>query len=295
MSENDKQFLLNKIKELNADLVQKDRIIENFKKEMISANKRLESLIAQINRHYKLLQKLQYQLVPTELPNIPGFDFSHKFLPSFISGGDYFDIYNEKKNLKFGVFVSSCSGHSASALLLSVLLKSSEELDKTKYTSSKKMLMSLLKELKEELGEADRVSLIYATIDRRTLQIKVSRLGSCLGYILRGKELIPLGVESSEFSNDFHDEINEAQLILEPKDQLIFVSSGLIKVQNLEGEEFGLERLFQSALGAASGVHELRNSILMAVKKHSQGGELKQDLTVVTASVKGNVLKLAGS
>lgn len=295
MSENDKQFLLNKIKELNADLIQKDRIIENFKKEMLSANKRLESLIAQINRHYKLLQRLQYQLVPTDLPNVPGFDFSHQFLPSYISGGDYFDIYNEKKNLKFGIFVSSCSGHSASALLLSVLLKSSEELDKTKYISPKKMLASLLGELKGQLEDADRVSLIYATIDRRTLKLNVSRLGSCLGYILRNNELIPLGSDNSEFSKDFSDEIIESNLNLEPKDSVIFVSAGLTKVQSLAGEEFGLERLYQSILGASSGVHELRNSILMAIKKHSQGGELRQDLTVVTASVKGSVLKLASS
>ena len=284
---------MNKIKELNADLMQKDRIIENFKKEMLSANKRLESLIAQINRHYKLLQKLQYQLVPTELPNVPGFEFSHKFAPSFINGGDYFDIYNGKKNLKFGIFVSSCSGHSASALLLSVLLKNSQELDKTKHISSKKMLNVLLKELKEQLGEADRVSLIYATIDRRTLQAKISRLGSCLGYILRNNELIPMGEESPEFSTSFTEEINEEKLNLESKDQLIFVSAGLVKIQNLSGEEFGLERLYQSILASSGGVHELRNSIFMAAKKHSQGGELRQDLTVVTASVKGNVLKLA--
>ena len=293
VSHSDNHFLEQKIKELNSNLLEKDRIIENFKKEMLVANQRLESLISQISRHYKLLQKLQYKLIPTELPSITGFSFSHQFVPSYINGGDYFDIYNKPKSLKFGIFISSCSGHSASALLLSVLLKNSEMLDNTKSASSKKILAQILNELKPQLANSDRISLLYATIDRRTLKAKFCRLGHCLGYILRGSEIIPLESNVSEFHQEFDEEVDEKAVSLEPKDGLVFISAGLVKVKNLEGEEFGVERLNQAIMRSDKGVHEIKNALFMAVKKHSQGTELQQDMTIVVSFVKDNVLKLA--
>ena len=82
-----------RIRELEGELVDRERDLSVFREELGKANIQLERFITQINSELKLASTIQKALVPTEFPNIPGFEFSTKFVPSAVSGVDYFDIF----------------------------------------------------------------------------------------------------------------------------------------------------------------------------------------------------------
>ncbi|MDV7400207.1 hypothetical protein RZS08_52825, partial [Arthrospira platensis SPKY1] len=67
-----------------------------------------------------------------------------------------------------------------------------------------------------------------------------------------------------------------------------------VTAKNLDGEEFGSERLFESILNAPKqGVHDLRNEVFINLKKFSGGIEIPRDQSLVVAEVKNRVIKLA--
>ena len=105
MSDNDATLmpaLQSRISELEAELADRERDLTVFREELARANSQLERFIKQISQELKMASLIQKALVPTEFPNIPGFEFSTKFVPSVISGGDYFDIFEHEDKFRFG-------------------------------------------------------------------------------------------------------------------------------------------------------------------------------------------------
>src|SRR6476469_8091482 len=117
------ESLQSRVRELELELGDREKDLAVFRDELAKANSQLERFIKQINSELKMASTIQKALVPTEFPNIPGFEFSTKFVPSPVSGGDYFDIFEHEDRFRFGIVLASSSGYSMSALFLSVLLR----------------------------------------------------------------------------------------------------------------------------------------------------------------------------
>jgi serine phosphatase RsbU (regulator of sigma subunit) len=86
----------------------------------------------------------------------------------------------------------------------------------------------------------------------------------------------------------------EQKVPLNPRDQLLFCTPGVLEARDAQGEQFGPERLYKAILSCPSrGVHELRNEILYKVQAFSGIIEPERDQTVVALEVKDRVIKLA--
>ena len=91
--------LVELVQELEREVNAREKDLAVFRSQLIKANQSLESLIEKVAEEVKTAALVQKVLVPTEFPNIPGFEFSTKFIPSPISGGDYFDIFEHEDRL----------------------------------------------------------------------------------------------------------------------------------------------------------------------------------------------------
>src|SRR5580698_8296333 len=96
MSKPTHEQMLSRIGELEEEVRERQADLKRFREELGKANQRLETLIEQLHQEVKLAHVIQKILVPTEFPHISGFEFSTKFFPSHISGGDYFDIFEHQ-------------------------------------------------------------------------------------------------------------------------------------------------------------------------------------------------------
>ncbi len=285
-----------RIKELEAELADRDRDLTTFRTELTKANLQLEKFIRQVAQELKIAGLIQKALVPTEFPNIPGFEFSTKFIPSPVSGGDYFDIFEHEDKFRFGIVVANSSGYSMSALFLSVLLKMTGQLEARKGTPPNQILGLMAKELVPNIQNNDRANVFYAVIDRRGFELSYSGAGQVIAllYSYADNKLRRLDGVTAPFGKDFAGEFAVQTISLNPRDRVILCTEGVIKALNEKGEAFGEERLYRSVLSAPRlGVHELRNEILFQVEKFTGDKELPQDLTVVVTEVKDRVIKLA--
>ena len=290
--------LLERIAELEDEVKERQADLKRFRDELGKANQRLEAMITHLNQELKLAHVIQKTLVPTEFPHISGFEFSTKFFPSAVSGGDYFDIFEHQDRFRFGVIVSSSSGHSMSALLLSVLLKMTGQIEARRGSDPHQVLREMHERLSENMDETDQADLFYALVDRRNYEMKYVRCGSMVALHQNAAtgEVQELDSGLGAFTREFAAPKGSKVLALNPRDRIVLCTRGVIDARNAKGESYGMERVTRSFLtGPKRGVHELRNHILYEVQKFAQGLEPARDQTLVVLEVKDKVIKLAKS
>lgn len=297
MSDESSQFkeLKYQISELLDELKSKDQIIESYREELVSANARLEGLIGQISQELKVASAIHKTLVPTEFPNIQGFEFSTKFLPSMIAGGDYFDVFSHQDRMKFSLLLSCSSGHAMSALFLSVLLKFTSQMAARRSSEIGNLVKDILSTLQSEMGEMTSADLFYAVVDRRRYEMDYVRLGNIVGLHITGEgEMSLLAASGPLILRDSSTDVASHKLSLNPRDRLVVCSRGVIEAKNLKGEAFGLERLSRVLADAhRRTVHEIRNEVLIQLKSFTKGADLQRDLTILAVEVRDRVIKLA--
>ena len=296
MADDERKKLEKRVQELQAELAARGQDLATFRTELGRANGKLENLVKQIDQQLNLAAMIQKILVPTELPNIPGFEFSSKFIPSLLQGGDYFDIFEHEDRFRFGLVVASSSGYTISALFLSILLKMSGQLEARKGHTPAHILDLMARELIPQMQGADHAQLFYGVIDRRTYEMRYSCLGGILAlhYNYAQSRLQRLNPHGTGIDPTFKGPVQDTVIGLQPRDRLILCSDGVIKASNKQGQVFGEERLFQSILQAPNtGVHETRNEIIYQLERFMAGADLPKDVTVIVTEVKDRVIKLA--
>lgn len=269
-------------------MARKDSEIIIYRQELAKFSQKLDLLMSQISGDIKILSQLQKTLVPTEIPNIPGFEISRKFIYGTKSGGDYFDIFEHEDKMKFGILVASSSGYAMSALFLSLILKVSHVLEAKKGNSPDKILQQIADEIRKVAAPQDTTSAFYGVIDRRNFSLQFCSSGAMDGYYQAPQKPIQvLKSTNSAFGQQFSEVLSMASLDLEAKSRICLVSEGLSEV-------LGVETLIKILSDSArSGVHELRNELLFQAQRKSNSEEPLRDQTVVIVDVKDRVIKLA--
>lgn len=288
--------LKKRILELEQELAAKNLELHQYRQELSKTNLVLEQVIADLSQEVKLAGLIQKVLSPTEIPNIPGIEFSTKFHPGAKAGGDYFDIFGHDDRLKFGILVSSSSGYTMSALFLSVLMKLSGQIEARKGLEPDKVISMMAAEIIPNIQKNDSVSLFYGVIDRRTYELKYCSLGSVAGILQIHGQDNPAWLEPSSgpLRRDYDGKPLTDSRTLGPRDRLILCTEGLWNSTSQEGEIFGKDRLLKSLVkNPRSGVHDMRNEILFQVEKFRGSLEPVRDQTVVITEVKDRVIKLA--
>lgn len=259
-----------------------------YRQELVKFSQKLDLLMSQIAGDIKILTQLQKSLIPTEIPSIPGFEISRKFIFGSKSGGDYFDIFEHEDKMKFGILVASSSGYAMSALFLSLILKVSHVLEAKKGNSPDKILQQIADEIKKVAAPKDTTSAFYGVIDRRSFTLQFCSSGNLDGYYLAPQKPIQvLKSTNSAFGQQFSEKLSMASLDLEPKSRICLVSDGLSEILGVED----IVKIMTD--NAKANVHELRNELLFQAQRKSGLEEPLKDQTVVVVEVKDRVIKLA--
>lgn len=289
--------LKKKIQQLEDDLEKKDQDLRIYKKELSEANTQLEGLIVQVNDQLRQSLEIQKFLVPTEFPNIQGFEFSTKFSSSSVSGGDYFDIFEHYDKMRFGLFLSSASGYGMSSLFLSVLMKLTYQIEDSKNFDPTTVMQDIVQELEAQANEQDQAAIFYGVFDRRKFQMTYCNVAQPLAIHYQeatGRiDLLAATEEAfSKASQNLGQKLTNGVVDLNPKDKLIFCSSGFLSLTNEDGDSWGIDEILSIIKRhIKKDVHDLRNEIFYQASKFSR--EQPRDLTVIVTEVKDRIMKLA--
>lgn len=184
-------------------------------------------------------QEVQRVLIPETLPRVSGFAFQSEYRPAREVGGDFFQIIPHPTDGGVLIVAGDVTGKGLQAGMLGALIVGTVRAEADHSSKPLAILRSVNAQL-EQRGHAHATCL--ALHIARNGAATLANAGHLPPY-LNGKELpiqgsLPLGLlAEAEFS--------QIRFQLQPSDQLVLLSDGVVEAQNQQGKLFGFDRVRQ--------------------------------------------------
>ncbi len=250
---------------------------------------RLEKALADLDREFRSVADVQISLLPSELPELPGFEVATHYKPAERAGGDYFDFLPLPRG-KTGVLIADVSGHGAPAAVLMamarVLVHTSGELQ-----PPGDVLARLNDALCDNIPAGQFVTVCYGALDpeARTFEFATAGHPPPL-YVPPEGEPHPLGPAAVNLAlglvagTQYEEDVAE----LEPGASLVLYTDGVTEARNESGAEFGRRGLSAAVSADGAGSAEgVRDAILRALSAHVGEAPLWDDITLVVLRAQG--------
>ncbi len=266
---------------------------------LIIDNARLtERMVAQerMRRELALAAEVQQRLLPSSAPKGVAMEVAGFCEPARGVGGDYYDFLNFD-NSQLGLAIADVAGKGMpAALLMSTVQATLRSLTARNGSSSSSAneLSSLVSKLNRLLFNTTNgehyVTFFYATFDQAT---------QCLTYVNAGhnpplylqadadfqvRQLTSGGLVAGAFEHAVYE---QETVQMKTNDLLFLYTDGLSEALNVEGEEFGANRIMDTLKSIATlSADQIRDVVARRVKEWCAGMSLYDDLTFVVLKVK---------
>ncbi|MCS7078637.1 MAG: PP2C family protein-serine/threonine phosphatase [Chloracidobacterium sp.] len=238
-----------------------------------------------------LAARIQAAFLPTNAPQLEGWDIAAATLPAREVGGDFYDFFHGP-NKTLGIFMGDVSGKSVSGALFTAVamttFRSEVEEDKLGCAA---MLTRLNELLYPDMKRVRMfVAAAYVQLDLTSGRFTVANAGlPAPAYrrrgALSGESAVTFlevgGLPLGSFRRTTYNEL-QAVLHLESQDCLVLTSDGVVEALNEERAAYGYERLAAVVdRHADQGAQSLCEAIVADVKRHIGDGEQSDDITIV--------------
>jgi serine phosphatase RsbU (regulator of sigma subunit) len=193
----------------------------------------------------KLAQQIQVELLPSEPPQIDGYEFFDYYAPAKYVGGDYYDYLPLEDN-RLALVVGDVSGKGVPAALLMVKVASELEASLATEPDPVAVLNKVNRRFSRRNPDGAFVTMVLAILDLSDHQMSVVNAGHLRPLLRRpdgsvveigdAEAGLPLGVIPSRTYEHTRLEINVG-------DALVLISDGITEAQSAGGRQYGQQRL----------------------------------------------------
>lgn len=238
-------------------------------------------------------QQLQQMILPkeSELTDISELEIAGFMEPATEVGGDYYDVLRYGKNIKIGI--GDVTGHGLSSGMLMIMaqtavrtLEVAGETDPIKFlnivnrtlydnvvrmNSDKNMTLSLLDYSDNILRlSGQHEEILIARADGTIERIDTIDLG------------FPIALES-----DIADFVATTAVPLNPGDVVVLYTDGITEAENLDGVQYGLERLIEIISDNwQMSASEIKQAAIADLRQHIGKQKVYDDITLVVLKQK---------
>jgi len=233
-------------------------------------------------------QEVQSNLLPSKIPEVPGYEIVAFHRSSKDVDGNYYDVI-EYPDGKVGVLVAAASGKGVPAAMVMTMARSFFRALVTGASSPAKMLQEANRLLSPDLRAGMYVEVLMVLLDPKTHKAKLVSAGptSLFRYNFAEKKLQGIHAEGIALGFDkgpvFDKALKEVEFDLAAGDRLVLNTPGLFTIKNPEGKELG-------TIGFAKAInkHAARDSdkfvdLVVNIFDNFSGTEVKDtDVTFLT-------------
>ena len=254
-------------------------------------NSRLAAVVAEeaaarerMNRELEIARDVQARLFPKAAPTVPGLDLAGYCRPAQTIGGDYYDFLTTPAG-EIGLGVGDVAGKGIPAALLMAGLQASLRGLTLAGVSDLGDLMTKLNQLVYDTTPANRfATFFYGLYESASGRLRFVSAGHNPALLLRAAgEVEWLKTGGIGLGLKRASSYREATVVLAPGDRLLLYTDGLTEAMNPAQEEFGMERLLETAAGPALNARDLLQRLLNAVDAFAAGAPQHDDITLITA------------
>jgi hypothetical protein len=232
----------------------------------------------------EVARELQAELLPRQVPDLPGYLFAHSYRTANEVGGDYYDFLALPDG-RLALMVGDASGHGMAAGLVMAIANATWKTALDLDPAPERVLALLNRTLCRTRGKRTFMSVFYALLDPATGQLEYVSAGHPFPFLRRadgrveelGEGGLPLGIRESL-------KVQPGTTTLSPGDLLVLYTDGLVESTDPRGTEaFGFDRL-QGLVATGGDPQILHDRILAAFDTHVSGEPLLDDLTLVVVA-----------
>ena len=249
------------------------------------ARRQAQRLEAETEQALEEARQIQQGLLPTEIPQIPGYEISGAWKPARLVGGDYFDVLDFGQD-RMGLCIADVAGKGMPAALLMSNLQAAIRSLATESERPEELCARLNQLVCSNTAPDKFITLFYGLVDAPNRKLVYSNAGHNSPILLRrdgSSSRLPEGGAALGIFPEWRYEAGEVQLYA--GDLLVLFTDGVTEAMTSQGEEFGEERLLAlMTAGPELGAAELQQKILQAVTEFS-AGDLQDDATLIVVAV----------
>jgi serine phosphatase RsbU (regulator of sigma subunit) len=224
---------------------------------------------------------IQQQLLPKELPTLPGWRIAAYYQPARAIGGDFYDFL-ELPDGQLALVAGDVTDKGIPAALVMTTTHSIFRGDAPGLVSPGAVLERANNRLYSAIPAHMFVTCLYAKLDPVTGRLRYANAGHNLPYVATADgvtELRATGMPLGAMPDMTYEE-NEAYLDF--GDSILLHSDGLVEAHNPAGEMFGFARL-QKVVENSRGSEHLIDECLTALREFvGESWEQEDDITLLT-------------
>ena len=266
--------------------LQKEVLIAN--KQVMHVNNMLKSQNEKLIEDLEQARGVQMALLPDVLPKSEKYQLGSRYLPAERLGGDFFDIVELDDGKKLGVLVADVCGHGVSAAFTTAMTK----IVFRNSCFNSKDPAEVIYQMNEELFgniKSGFVTVFYGVLDleKHTLHYASGGHPPLLIHRQKDDSIEELKAQAT-FLGSFNGlEFTSDMTHVSNGDRILFYTDGIFESQNMEGEQFGLERINELLRNHKDEpVQTLLDTMIKTLMDFIDGMEFDDDITVVGIDIK---------
>jgi len=234
-----------------------------------------------------LAMEVQQSLLPSEAPDIPGFDIAGRSVYCDETGGDYFDFFDFRgaNEAMLGLAVGDVSGHGIASALLMTTARALLHANASKPGSLTELMAVINNQLARDTAQGRFMTLAFMKLDIEKRSFRYVSAGHDPSILYkpdenRFEELrnddIPLGIaENWEYREYAHEALN-------PGEVLVIATDGVWDTRSEAGELFGKDRLREVIRNNADHSAEfIIDAVIATLDEFRQSEPRRDDVTLV--------------
>ncbi len=272
-----------------AELIEKNRSLEQKNIELAIAYDELKAAQAQIiekekmERELQLAAEIQMSILPRTLPDLEGYSFGAKIVPARQVGGDLYDFIPMGNNA-IAIVIGDVSDKGVPAAIFMAQTHALIRAEARQNRSPRATLERVNQYLLEMNASGLFVTVLYGILHRATREFEYARAGHELPLVRLADgtlttppqgEGAPLGVFDFVL-------LDEEKITLPPGSTMLLLTDGVTEALNPAREQFGTERI-QAFMHAHPQLdaQQLCNDMLDHIAEFRDTAPVHDDITVV--------------
>lgn len=229
---------------------------------------------------------VQQALLPDDLPEVPGYQFYASYDSAQAVGGDYYDCFmigEDKVCISFG----DVAGKGVPGALIMSRMSSAVQSTMSFTHDVLEAVQAINGHMCHKMVEGRFVTYVLAVLDLKTHEIQLVNAGHMSPIIRRvdgsidafSEEAIgvPIGIMDG-YPYEF------VTRKIEPGETVVLITDGVDEAMNPDGDLYGKERVIDFVADGRGNAEELGKELLADVRRHANGRDQNDDITIMTFS-----------
>ncbi len=237
-----------------------------------------EEKLRDVERELAIARTIQRSILPDKVPQVRGLEVAVRYEPMTAVAGDFYDFI-EFEDGRLGILVADVSGHGVPAALIASMLKMAF-VSHAPNASDPAQLLTRLNEALCGRFQSHFVTAVYAVVDLAAGTLTYSGAAHPAAFLRRADGSYLALEENGLLLGAFDFAAYTSKTMpFSAGDGLLLYTDGLVEGTNVQGAEFGEERLKASIVSSAA--HATIEKLFGHFAEWTHGTPQADDLTAV--------------